>query len=71
MASATQAGVQVWRKSTYSVGAGECVEVARMADGGIGVRDSKDPDGPVLRFTPGEFRAFVRGVVDKEFDDFC
>jgi hypothetical protein len=47
------------------------VEVAELADGGIGVRDSKDPNGPVLRFTRGEFIAFVRGVEAGEFDDFC
>jgi hypothetical protein len=37
-----------WRKSTYSGLNGNCVEVARLAEGRIGVRDSKDPSGPVL-----------------------
>jgi hypothetical protein len=53
------------------MGSGECVEIAELSGDQIGVRDSKDPDGPVLTFTRGEFRAFVRGVADKEFDDFC
>jgi Domain of unknown function (DUF397) len=52
-----------WIKSTYSTSQGsECVEVASLADGGRLLRDSKDPDGPVLRFTADEWRAFVRGL---------
>jgi hypothetical protein len=51
----------IWIKSSYSGSQGsECVEVASLADGGRAVRDSKDPDGPVLRFSVGEWRAFVR-----------
>ncbi|WP_239328917.1 DUF397 domain-containing protein [Frankia sp. CiP3] len=58
----------VWRKSSYSNGAGGmCVEVA-VAAGGILVRDSKDPAGPVLAFTGGEWDAFLAGVRDGEFD---
>ncbi|KXK61846.1 DUF397 domain-containing protein [Micromonospora rosaria] len=47
-----------WRKSTRS-GNGECVEVAVDLPGGVAVRDSKDPHGPVLAFTPGTWRTFV------------
>ncbi|PLW74149.1 DUF397 domain-containing protein [Streptomyces sp. SCUT-3] len=48
-----------WRKSSYSGDTGgECVEVAAV-DGGIAVRDSKDPDGPRLTFTADGFAAFV------------
>jgi hypothetical protein len=32
-----------------------------------GFRDSKDPEGAVLTFTRGEFRAFVAAVADGEF----
>jgi hypothetical protein len=32
------------------------------------MRDSKDPDGPVLTFTPAEWEAFTLGVQDGEFD---
>ena len=32
------------------------------------MRDSKDPDGPVLAFTAAEWEAFVAGVKDGEFD---
>jgi hypothetical protein len=40
---------------------GDCVEVAR-ADSHVTVRDSKDPTGPVVVFSPEEWRAFVRHV---------
>jgi Domain of unknown function (DUF397) len=33
------------------------------------MRDSKHPDGPVLAFTEAEWRAFIAGVKDGEFDD--
>ena len=58
----------VWRKSTRSNGGGDCVEVADNMPGAVGVRDSKDPTGPVLIFNPSEWRAFVEGVKRGEFD---
>lgn len=57
-----------WRKSTRSGSSGNCVEVADNLPGVIGVRDSKDPAGPALIFTPEEWAAFVGGVKDGEFD---
>jgi hypothetical protein len=49
-----------WRKSTRSgSNGGACVEVADNLPGVVGVRDSKDPAGPVLTFTPQTWRAFV------------
>ncbi|MEU4553411.1 uncharacterized protein DUF397 [Micromonospora violae] len=48
----------VRRTSTRS-GNGECVEVADNLPGMVGVRDSKDPTGPVLVFAPDAWRAFV------------
>jgi Domain of unknown function (DUF397) len=53
----------VWRKSTFS-GAPDktCVEVASLTQGGVAVRDSKDPNGPVLVFTDAEWIAFVRAI---------
>ena len=48
----------IWRKSTRS-GNGECVEVADNLPGVVGVRDSKDPTGPVLTFGPQGWRAFI------------
>ena len=51
-----------WRKSTYSSAEGDCVEVATLADGGRAVRDSKDPGGPVLRFTADEWASFMERI---------
>ncbi len=58
-----------WRKSTASTGNGECVELAALPDGRVAVRDSKDPDGAILRFTRAEMRAWLHGVRAGEFDD--
>ncbi|GAA5074745.1 hypothetical protein HNP84_007438 [Thermocatellispora tengchongensis] len=57
-----------WKKSARSASNGACVEVAHLARGYVGVRDSKNQDGPVLIFTPQEWEAFVGGVRDGEFD---
>ena len=56
-----------WKKSSLSNSFSNCVEVANLPDGGIGVRDSKDREGPVLVFTVGEWDAFLGGVRDGEF----
>lgn len=59
----------VWRKSSYSNGSGgDCVEVARNLPGMVAVRDSKDPHGPRLIFTPAEWESFTACVRDGEFD---
>lgn len=53
----------VWRKATASTAQGsDCVEVADLAGGGRAVRDSKNPQGPVLRFDASAWGAFVAGV---------
>jgi hypothetical protein len=54
-------------KSSRSSGDGQCVEMADLGDA-VAVRDSKDPNGPVLLFTPGEWAAFLTGARDGEFD---
>jgi Domain of unknown function (DUF397) len=59
-----------WFKSSLSFSNGNCVEVANLSEGQIGVRDSKNPEGPVLRFTHDEWHAFIGGVRNGEFDRF-
>jgi hypothetical protein len=57
-----------WFKSSRSSGGKECVEVAFLDGGQVGVRDSKNSTGPALVFTPGEWDAFTAGVNDGEFE---
>jgi len=59
-----------WIKSSLSFSNSNCIEVANLPKGEIGVRDSKDSEGPVLRFTPSEWHAFLGGVRNGEFDNF-
>jgi hypothetical protein len=57
-----------WIKASRSGGGPNCVQL-RTRDGGIEVRDSKaGASGPILRFTPAEFSAFLDGAQHGEFD---
>ncbi|MFI6867294.1 DUF397 domain-containing protein [Nocardia sp. NPDC050406] len=56
-----------WFKSAYSTGAKECVEIAFL-DGGVGVRDSKNPTGPALVFAATEWDVFAAAVASGRFD---
>lgn len=58
-----------WRKSSYSTSnGGGCVEVASSQAAMVAVRDSKDPEGPVLAFAADEWQAFTAAVKAGEFD---
>ncbi|MCW2568270.1 MAG: hypothetical protein JWN54_2367 [Mycobacterium sp.] len=57
----------VWTKAARSGNDGQCVEVRDLGDV-IEVRDSKDRGGPVLRYTAGEWDAFLDGARNGEFD---
>lgn len=67
--SAARLGGVQWRKSRASNPSGNCVEVAELADGGVAVRNSRDPEGPALVYTRAEIAAFLTGVRNGEFDD--
>lgn len=58
--------VAVWVKAGAS-GSDNCVEV-QAGPAVVFVRDSKDPDGPCLAFTPAEWEAFLTGVRAGDFD---
>ncbi|BDU05659.1 DUF397 domain-containing protein [Nocardia cyriacigeorgica] len=51
-----------WFKSSRSTASRDCVEVAHLADSAVGVRDSKNPTGPALIFTPDAWDGFTAAV---------
>lgn len=62
-------GDVVWERCGPDDGS-PCVEIAYFGENAdnVAMRDSRHPEGPILRFTPGEWNAFVLGVQDGEFD---
>jgi hypothetical protein len=56
-----------WIKAAASGQGGNCVQMRRNR-GGVEIRDSKDPGGPVLNFTTAEFAAWLDGAKKAEFD---
>ncbi|WP_280244402.1 DUF397 domain-containing protein [Nocardia abscessus] len=56
-----------WFKSRHSGADKACVEVAFLEGGHVGVRDSKNPTGPALMFTPDTWNAFTADIADGEF----
>lgn len=59
---AAELGDQGWECPWSGTSGGQCVEMKRLADGRVAVRQSTDPAGPALIYTPEEIGAFVTGV---------
>nr|WP_210744157.1 DUF397 domain-containing protein [Nocardia cerradoensis] len=58
-----------WFKSSRSSGGKDCVETAFLPTGLVGVRDSKNPTGPALVFTPAEWDAFTTDLRNGTLDN--
>ena len=58
-----------WAKSRRSGGTDNCVEVALAPSiDRVGVRDSKDPNGPILDVAGGAWSAFLADIRQGRFD---
>jgi len=57
-----------WKKSRRSNSQGNCVEMAKLTDGRVAVRNSRHPEGPALVYTNAEIEALVLGAKDGDFD---
>ncbi|TLF80938.1 DUF397 domain-containing protein [Nocardia cyriacigeorgica] len=51
-----------WFKSSRSTASRDCVEVAYLVNSAVGVRDSKNPTGPALVFTPAAWDSFTAAI---------
>lgn len=60
-------GTGTWRKSSFSSANQDCVEFRRVEDG-VEVRNSKRPEAGTIAYTDSEWKAFVAGVKNGEFD---
>lgn len=59
---ARELGSEGWHKPWSGGNGGNCLEAMKLADGRIAVRQSTDPDGPALIYTPDEMNAFIQGA---------
>jgi hypothetical protein len=66
---AADLGPVTWRRPAGVAADEESVEFAVLDDGQVAVRNARDPEGPVLVYTPAEISAFVDGAKKGEFDD--
>ncbi|WP_302888088.1 DUF397 domain-containing protein [Streptomyces cucumeris] len=55
-------GAEGWRKPWSGPNGGACVEVLKLTDGRVALRQSTDPDGPALIYTHHEIETFIRGA---------
>lgn len=59
---AAELGSEGWYKPWSGGNGGNCVEAMKLADGRVAVRQSADPEGPALIYTPREIAAFIQGA---------
>jgi hypothetical protein len=58
-----------WRLAAGADGSADSgVEMARLPDGQVAVRNAADPDGPALIYTKAEIEALIGGAQDGDFD---
>jgi Domain of unknown function (DUF397) len=57
-----------WRRAGGADPSSVGVEMAKLPDGQIAVRNSADPDGPALIYTRAEIEALIGGAQDGDFD---
>ena len=58
-----------WQRSRRSLLPGHCVELAKLPNGEVAIRNSRFPDGPALVYTRAEIDAFLLGAKDGDFDN--
>jgi hypothetical protein len=61
-------GTEGWHRPWSGGDGGNCLEARKLPDGRVAIRQSTDPDGPALIYTPEEIDAFIRGVKEGEAD---
>jgi len=59
---ATNLGTHGWMKPWSGGNGGNCVEVLKLQDGRIALRQSTDPEGPALLYTVSEMTAFIEAA---------
>ncbi len=64
-------GTLGWSKPWSDDAGGACVEAKKLYDGRVALRQSTDPDGPVLVFTTNEMTRFLAGVKAGDADFLC
>jgi hypothetical protein len=65
---ARELGSEGWHKPWSGQNGGACVEAKKLPDGRVALRQSTDPEGPVLLYTPEEITAFIEGAKAGEAD---
>jgi hypothetical protein len=65
---AKELGTEGWHKPWSGGNGGSCVEAMKLSDGRVALRQSTDPDGPALIYSPHEIETFIKGAKAGEAD---